>query len=286
MNAQLSLFTRLAGQLQHRLVVWLGAASIPRLTSRVTLAACALAVLYWGLLASDRYVSEAHIVVPRTDVGGAPTMDLGSFLTGATGGGRGEQLLLRNYLLSVGMLNRLDKTLGLRAHYSDTRHDLLSRMWSKDLSQEWFHRYFLSRVSVEYDDYSGVLVVRAQAYDPQTAQAIASLLLEEGERYTLIADLKARRNGLLRNLAPQAPAIVDLEFQIAAAEKMMGQERGRPGKPGELMTSKLTVLQAPTLPQYPLEPRRLYNIIIFVLVALVLAGIVRLLAAIIRDHKD
>lgn len=286
MNAQLSQLTRLADRLSHRLSAWLGSASIPRLTARVTLTACALAVVYWGLLASDRYVSEAHIVVPRIDVAGAPTMDLGSFLTGATGGGRGEQLLLRNYLLSVGMLNRLDQALDLRAHYSDSRHDLLSRLWSKDMSQEWFHHYFLSRVSIEYDDYSGVLVVRAQAYDPQTAQAIATLLLEEGERYTLIADLKARRNGLLRNLAPQAPAIVDLEFQIAAAEKRMSQERGRRGKPGELITSKLTVLQAPTLPQYPLEPRRMYNIFIFVLVALVLAGIVRLLAAIIRDHKD
>jgi len=195
-------------------------------------------------------------------------------------------MLLRSYLLSVDMLNRLDKALGLRAHYSDSRRDLLSRLWSADISQEWFYRYFLSRVSVEYDDYSGVLVVRAQAYDPQTAHAIVSMLLEEGERYALIADLKARRNALLRNLAPQAPAILDLDFQIAAAEKRIAQERTRPGKPGELVMTKLNVLQAPTLPQYPLEPRRMYNIVIFVLIALVLAGIVRLLAAIIRDHKD
>jgi capsule polysaccharide export protein KpsE/RkpR len=286
MSTPSGLIARLYDRLGARLGAWLGSASIPRHTTRATLLACALAVVYWGVLASDRYVSEAHIVVPRIDVAGAPSMDLGTFLTGATGGGRADQLLLRSYLLSVDMLNRLDKTLGLRAHYSDTQRDLLSRMWSADISQEWFYRYFLSRVSVEYDDYSGVLVLRAQAYDPQTAHAIVFMLLEEGERYTLIADLKARRNALLRTLAPQAPAIVDLEFQVAAAEQRIARERARPVKPGNLVTSKLTVLQAPTLPQYPLEPRRMYNIVIFVLIALVLAGVVRLLAAIIRDHKD
>lgn len=286
MSTEQGLIARLYDRLGAKLGAWLGSASIPRHTTRATVLACALAVVYWGLVASDRYVSEAHIVVPRIDVAGAPSMDIGTLLTGATGGGRGDQLLLRSYLLSVDMLNRLDKALGLRAHYSDSRRDLLSRLWSADISQEWFYRYFLSRVSVEYDDYSGVLVVRAQAYDPQTAHAIASMLLEEGERYTLVAELKARRNTLLRNLAPQAPAIVDLEFQIAATESRIARERARPRPPGELVTSKLTVLQAPTLPQYPLEPRRMYNIVIFVLIALVLAGIVRLLAAIIRDHKD
>jgi capsular polysaccharide transport system permease protein len=49
---------------------------------------------------------------------------------------------------------------------------------------------------------------------------------------------------------------------------------------------KVSVLQAPTLPEYPAEPRRLYNLIIFIVVTLLLAGVVHLLAAIIRDHKD
>ena len=36
----------------------------------------------------------------------------------------------------------------------------------------------------------------------------------------------------------------------------------------------------------PLEPRRLYNVVVFVIVALMLAGVLHLLAAIVRDHKD
>jgi capsule polysaccharide export protein KpsE/RkpR len=273
---------RIVGHAQR----WLTSVSVPRYTSYAALITCALAVLYWGLLASERYVSEARIVIPRTEVAGAPSLDLGSLLTSAVGGGRAEQLLLRDYLLSMDNLNRLDKALDLRGHFSDNQRDILSRMWSKDVPQEWFYRHFVSRVSIEHDDYAGVLVIRAQAYDPKMAYAIAASLVDEGERYALIQDLKARRNLLLRYLAPQAPAIRDLEFQIAAAEKRIAEERNRPPAPGSVLPTKLSVYQAPTHPEYPLEPRRLYNIVIFVLVVLVLTGIVRLLAAIVREHED
>lgn len=49
---------------------------------------------------------------------------------------------------------------------------------------------------------------------------------------------------------------------------------------------KVSVLQTPTLPEYPLEPRRWYNTLVFFLVAMLLAGVVHLVAAIVRDHTD
>jgi len=270
----------------ERLQGWLASVSVPRYTTYATIIACALAVLYWGVLASDRYVSEARVVMPRSEVSSAPALDLGSLITSAVGGGRSDQLLLRDFLLSLDNLKRLDKVLDLRGHYSDTRRDILSRMWAKDVPQEWFYRYFLSRVSINYDDYAGVLVIHAEAYDPKTARAIGTMLVDEAERYALMQDLKTRRSQLLRFLSPQAPAIADLDFQIAATEKRITEERAHPAAPGSVLPTRLAVYQAPTLPEYPLEPRRIYNIVIFVLVALLIAGIVRLLAAIVREHKD
>ena len=281
-----SISTRARTRLGERLLRLLASVSVPRYTTYATLIACTLAVLYWGALASDRYVSEARIVMPRSEVGGAPSLDLGSLLTSSVGGGRSDQLLLRDYLMSMDMLNRLDKALDLRGHFSDRKRDILSRMWSRDVPQEWFYRHFLSRVGIDYDDYAGVLVIRAQAYDPKMAHAIDAMLVDEAERYAQIQDLKARRSLLLRYLAPEAPAISDLDFQIAAAEKRIAEERKNPAAPGSVFPMKLSVFQAPTLPEYPLEPRRIYNIVIFVLVAFVVAGIVRLLAAIVREQKD
>jgi capsule polysaccharide export protein KpsE/RkpR len=72
--------------------------------------ACLLAAVYWLAIASDRFVSEAHVIIQRTDLPGGQAMDFVSLLGGA-GGNRGDQLLLRDHLLSVDMLQKLDATL-------------------------------------------------------------------------------------------------------------------------------------------------------------------------------
>ena len=354
--------------------------------SRGVIIASLAAITYWGIVASDRYVSEAHVIVQRTDLASGQALDFGTFLSGAGGSNRADQLLLRDYLLSVDMLSRLDAKLNLRAHYSDWRRDPLSNMWFKKAPQEKFHQYFLTRISVEYDDYAGVLVIRAQAYDPDTARAITTVLVEEGEhainelahrlaqeqvsfvekqvsdsadRFQLArkavldfqnrkgmvspqsaadslagtinslegrrTELQARRNTLLGYLALKAPSVVELDMQISAIEKQIEKEQSRLTSPrGSRLNStveefqrlemeaafaqdiyktslisleksrveatrtlkKVSVLQRPTLPEYPIEPRRIYNTTVFILVTLLLAGIAHLLAAIIRDHKD
>ena len=52
------------------------------------------------------------------------------------------------------------------------------------------------------------------------------------------------------------------------------------------MLEKVSVLQTPTLPEYPLEPRRIYNAIATLLIAFMLTGILKLMEAIILDHVD
>ncbi|MBK8386270.1 MAG: hypothetical protein IPL11_11675 [Candidatus Accumulibacter sp.] len=131
-----------------------------------------LAILYWGVIASDRYVSEADVVVDRTDVSGGQSIDFSALLTG---GGRSvyDLMLMRDHLRSVDMLQKLDARLNLRVHYSDWKRDPLSRMWSEDTEQEFFYKHYLSRVSIELDDAVGVLRIKAQAYNPEMAHAIA-----------------------------------------------------------------------------------------------------------------
>lgn len=48
----------------------------------------------------------------------------------------------------------------------------------------------------------------------------------------------------------------------------------------------ISVLQYPTLPQFATEPNRSYNITLYLLFTLFLAGIAHLIRAIILDHKD
>lgn len=150
--------------------------------SRGVVAASLLCILYWTF-SSDRYVSEATIIIQNTEQITTPSLDVTTLLSGMAGPNKSDQLLLSEYLLSVDMLKKLDKVLNLRTHFSDSRWDFASRMWLGKYYLEWFYRYYLSRVSVTYDEISGVLHIQAQAYNPETAYKIAQLLVKDGEKF-------------------------------------------------------------------------------------------------------
>ena len=153
-----------------------------RQIARIVAVTILLTIAYWGLIASDRYVSEAHVIIQKTDLASGQSMDIGSFLAGSSGNNRADQLLLRDHLLSLDMMNKLDAQLDLRTHFSGWGHDPVSALWFRNTSQERMHQYFQNRLSVEFDDYAGVLIIKAQAYDAKTAHAIGTMLVEEGER--------------------------------------------------------------------------------------------------------
>jgi len=148
--------------------------------------ACVLSLLvafYWTLLASNRYVSESHAIIQTTDLANSSSIDISSMILGGSNNNRSDLLLVRDHLLSVDMLKKLDTALNLRAHYSDSSHDLLSRFWFKNAPIEWFYRYYLTRVQIELDDYSGVLTIKSQGYNPRIAFSINQTLLDEGESF-------------------------------------------------------------------------------------------------------
>src|SRR3546814_3654278 len=90
-----------------------------------------LASIYWFFIASDRYVSEAHVIIQRTELTGGTPTDFAGILTGGSSINRGDQLILRDYLRSVDMVKKLDKELNLRAHYSD--HQIRSEEHTSEL---------------------------------------------------------------------------------------------------------------------------------------------------------
>ena len=160
---------------------------------------------YW-LFSTDRYVSEASIVIQDTDTGSAAGVDMPILMGGIGGFSPRDQLLLQAHLLSVDMLHKLDKTLDLRSHYSDSERDLASRMWFKDASIEWFHRHYLNRVEIYFDPNDGILHISAQAYTAKMAHDIAAMLVSEGEKYM---------NELSHELARTQVAFLDRQVEQA-----------------------------------------------------------------------
>ena len=149
-----------------------------------TLLAISCSTVYWLGIASDRYVSEARLLVQNANLQTASSMDLGSLLSGAGSTiNRADQLLLREHLRSPDMALQLDQQLHLRAHFGHAG-DWLSRLWNAQAaSTERFYDYYLRRIEVEYDEFAGVLVVKAQAFEPALAQALTQALVDKGEQF-------------------------------------------------------------------------------------------------------
>lgn len=359
-----------------------------RLLIWFTLVLALLSIIYCLFFASDRYVSEANVIIQRTDLVGGQEFDFSQLLTGSGAGSRPDQLLLREHLLSVDMLKKLDAALDLRSHYSDSKYDIISRMWFQDAEIEWFYKYYLSRVSIEFDDYAGILRIKAQGYDPQAAHAITAMLVAEGERFmnqiahelatvqvkfltaqvhvaqdrlmqargalvdfqnqkgmvspqataesinAIIANLEGQRTEIQTKLAAlpaglnaNHPNVMRLRQSLSAVERQIARERTKLASPQEekhsltytleefqrlememtfardiyktalvglergrmeatRMIKKVSILQAPGIPEYPTEPRRLYNAVVIILFAGLVAGILKLLEGIISDHVD
>ncbi len=362
-------------------------ARLPRGIFSVAIGCSLLVSVYWLIFASDLYVSEAHVIIQRTELNGSSTPDIGSLLSGAVSGpNASDQLLLRDHLLSRDMLVNLDGRLELRKHFSDWRRDPFSRTWFDDMPLERFQAYMAGRMLVDYDEYTGVLVIRALAFDPDTAYAMGAALVEEGERHmngmahalaneqvgflegqvrqlsersmaarrslldfqnrnalsspasaaqtlegiigrmeSQLSDLQTRRTALLGYLVPASPSVKELDLQIAATRQQIDLESKRLASPdGNTLNrmleeyqrleleavfaqdlyktalaalergrieairtlKKVSVLQAPSRPEYPLEPRRFYNSSVFLLISLLVAGILNLVVVIVRDHRD
>ncbi len=142
---------------------------------------CLLAIVvvsaYWALWATDRYVSRTVVVLESPQIA-SPDVSFASIMGG--GGGSSDLLLLREHLLSVDMLRRVQEELDLREHYAG-HGDLFSRLRDRDAPIEDLHRYYQRRVKIDMDEYAQVLKIEVQAYTPEFAHQMATLLLQAGE---------------------------------------------------------------------------------------------------------
>lgn len=139
-----------------------------------------LVAFYWAFWAEDRYVSRATVVMESPQLSQSD-ISFSSILTGGSGGNT-DLLLLREYLRSVDMLKQVQDQLDFRSHYSE-HGDMFARLNEADAPIEKLHEYYKKRVSVELDEYSGVLNIEVQAYTPEFAHKMEQLLLDAGERH-------------------------------------------------------------------------------------------------------
>jgi len=158
----------------------------------------ALALLYFGLLASDRYVSESTVALRQANSDSSATPGAAMLLAGLNGlspPSREDTLYLRQYIGSLGLLQKLDADLHLREHYQSSKLDFANRLWA-GASQESFVDHYRNRVEVRMDELSSTLTVRVQGFDAAYAQRLNRAILAECERFVNELSQKLARDKL------------------------------------------------------------------------------------------
>jgi len=182
---------------------------INKLFAATVVVPTALAMLYFGLIASDIYISESRFVV-RSPQKQAAT-GISALLQGA-GFSRSQDdtYTVHDFIMSRDALQELEKQSALSKLFSDSKIDIFSRFTGLDAdhSFENLYRYYQKRVDLEIDGVSSITILRTSAFSAADSQKINEVLLELSEK--LVNQLNERgRQDMIRFAS----------MEVATAEK-------------------------------------------------------------------
>lgn len=141
-----------------------------------------ISLVYFGVLASDRYTSQSSFVV-RSPKSQSSLNGLGAILQG-TGFSRAQDDIytVQEYMRSRSALEKLRQGLPVREFY-ETKGDIFSRFNGFGLrgEEEAFYQYYKDKVNINFDSVSGISTLNVTAFDAVESQKINAALLKQGE---------------------------------------------------------------------------------------------------------
>lgn len=142
----------------------------------------ALLIIYLVIFSQPRYMSESKVAVKRpSDIEGS-SLNVGLLLGASNPSSAEDSLYLKEYITSADMLKVLDKQLNFHDAWSKSGLDFIYHL-SKNTTAEQFLNYYRDRISVTFDDKTGLLAIQTQGFDPEFAQRFNLAVLKESERF-------------------------------------------------------------------------------------------------------
>lgn len=142
-----------------------------------------LATIYFGLLASDVYVSESRFVVRSSSKPSASP--LGAILGGGgLSNASGDSYAVVDYVESRNALADSNRDGLVRKIYSRSDISLFDRFDSpfRGESGEHLYEYFGNKVAIEFDASTQVTTMTVKAYTPEDARQLSERLLQSSEQ--------------------------------------------------------------------------------------------------------
>jgi capsular polysaccharide transport system permease protein len=176
-----------------------------------------LAILYYGLFASDVYVSESQFVVRSPDK--PATTGLGVLLKSTGFSNAGDEVYAaQDYVRSRDALRALNKNQAVARAYGNDRISIFDRFDPLGFSGNFedLFRFYQGKVAVQFDTTSSIATLTVKAYTPEDAYRFNRQLLELGEG--LINRLNTRgRNDVVQSAAREVQ-----DAQLAARNAAVG----------------------------------------------------------------
>lgn len=208
MEMQSVLASRVSGGGRQRVQHFLR--RIDRLLLAVVVLPTSVSAVYFGIIASDVYVSESRFVVRSPERPANP--GFGALLKGV---GFAQSLddtyTVHDFMRSRDALEAVHAVFPIAQAFGATSVDLLSRFngFGTDGSNEALFRYYQNHVAIELEGTSGISSLKVSAYNASDAFRVNGLLLDMGEH------LINRLNGRAR----------DDMIRAATAEVAQGEQR-------------------------------------------------------------
>ena len=277
-----------------------------------------VSMIYFGVWASDVYISESRFLVrtpqqqPQGGLGGILT-SIGVANSGADG------YVVANYIESLDAMMAVNQKVDLKALFTSSDIDVFNRFASfyRNQSYERLQKYFDTHVDYVYDPVSSVASLKVRAFTPESAQAINLALLQNSEKLVNRISDEARKDVIdfssyeveiaRKKLEETDQALIAFRTKSNADDKnfvakfqQLNLERDTAEKE---LGSAIEALQnarvdaqrkrlyierivQPTLPDYPLEPKRLLTIVATIFGSLLIWGILKMLIASAREHNE
>lgn len=194
------------------------------------------AIVFYGFVASDRFVSEARFIVR-----GVNSQQLGnlSVLLRTFGIDRSndDSFAIHDYIQSRDAISDLEKSVDMRAIFGLPEADYMTRFGTllTGQTQEALYRYYLRRVVVEENIETGITTMRVHAYRPEDAKLIAEKLLELSELRVNAINTRARQDTLAfaeENLRKAGEDVVRAQLDLTRfrnAELLINPEQAAAG---------------------------------------------------------
>jgi capsular polysaccharide transport system permease protein len=158
-----------------------------------------LAALYYGLIASDIYISESRFVIKSPDQKRSQVSTLANLVqtTGLSGGQEQTNEVLA-YVHSRDALKALETNPDVRAKFASPHADRLSRfpqLFSAN-SFEGLYKYYDKMVDARLDSETGTAIIKVKAFTPVDAYEINRRLLDLSEALVNRLNARAQSKGI------------------------------------------------------------------------------------------